>query len=91
MTPHVIDQIRQAINEQHGGPVQLVDEMTRKVYYIISKEQFETIQALYDDREFSPHELYPLISKTAEAAGWDEPLMDDYDNYDEHRHESQSR
>ena len=34
---------------------------------------------------FDPRELYPLISKTAAEAGWDDPLMDDYDRYDELR------
>ena len=30
-------------------------------------------------------EMYPLISKTAAAAGWADPTMDDYDRYDELR------
>ena len=30
-----------------------------------------------------PRELYPLIARTAAEAGWNDPLMDDYDRYDE--------
>ena len=32
------------------------------------------------DSEFDPREFYPLISKTATAAGWADPLMDVYDH-----------
>jgi hypothetical protein len=34
---------------------------------------------------FEPRELYPLITKTAAEAGWADPLMDDYNRYDEVR------
>jgi hypothetical protein len=91
MIAQVTDQIRQALEAEHGGPVRLVDEQTRRIYYIISAEQFETAQALCAEGEFNPRELYPLISKTVAAAGWEDPAMDAYDSYDEHRHEGQSR
>jgi hypothetical protein len=28
--------------------------------------------------------MYPLIAKTAAAAGWEHSAIDAYDNYDEH-------
>ena len=37
----------------------------------------------YVDEPHDPRELYPLIAHTAADAGWDDPLMDDYDRYDE--------
>jgi hypothetical protein len=79
--------MRQALEAGNGNPVRLVDEQTRRVYYVISAEQFEAVQALLQEGEFSPREMYSLISKTAAAAGWDDPAMDDYNHYDEHRHE----
>ena len=82
MSPCVTDQMRQALEAGDGSPVRLVDEQTRRVYYIISAEQFEAVQALLAEGEFSPRELYPLISRTAAAAGWDDPAMDVYDHYD---------
>ena len=39
----------------------------------------------YVDEPHDPRELYPLIARTAADAGWDDPLMDDYDRYDELR------
>jgi hypothetical protein len=64
-------------------PVPVVDEQTQRVYYLISAEQFEQIRALLPDEDLSPRELYPQIAKTAGAAGWNDPLMDVYDHYDE--------
>lgn len=87
MNPYLTDQMRQALEAGKGSPLRLVDEQTRRVYYVISAEQYEAVQALLAEGEFNPPELYPLISKTAAAAGWDDPIMDAYDRYDEHRHE----
>ena len=36
---------------------------------------------------FDPREFYPLSAKVAAATGWNDPLMDDYDRYDERHHE----
>ena len=85
MTPAITDQMRQALDAEHGQPVKIVDEKTSQVYYVISAAQFETMRALFADGEIQPREAYPLIAKTAAAAGWADPVMDAYDNYDEHR------
>lgn len=90
MDPHVTDQIRQALEAGDGSPLQLVDEQTRRVYYIISAEQLDAVEALLAEGEFTPREAYPLTAKTAAAAGWDDPAMDVYDHYDEQRPEGQS-
>lgn len=85
MTPTVTAQMRQALQAEHGRPVKLVDEQTNQVYYVISAEMFESVRALITDEEFNPREMYPLMAKVAGAAGWDDPIMDAYDNYDENR------
>jgi hypothetical protein len=77
------DELRQALESPDGEPVRLVDEQTRRVYYVISSELFEAAQALLSTEPFDPREMYPLIARTAAAAGWDDPSMDDYDRYDE--------
>ena len=76
---------RQIVEALAGQPVQVVDEHTRKVYYLISAEQFEQVRALFTEEPFDPRELYPLVAKTAAEAGWTDPRMDDYDRYDEFR------
>lgn len=85
MTPQVTNEIRQALQLHNGGPVRIVDEQTQRDYFVISAEQFQAVSALFTAEEFEPRELYPLIAKAAALAGWDDPAMDDYDNYDEHR------
>lgn len=81
------DPLRQDVLANPGVPVPIVDEQTKKVYYLISSEQFELVRALLTDEPFSPREAYPLIAKTAGEAGWNDPPMDDYDRYDELRRE----
>ena len=85
MTPVLTEQMRLALDAERGQPVKIVDDQTNRVYYVISAEQFAAVQALFADGNFEPREAYPLIAKTASAAGWDDPSMDDYDNYDEQR------
>jgi hypothetical protein len=85
MSLPLTEELRQALSAEHGGAVQIVDQQTNRVYYLIPAEQFETYRAMVDTDEFQPRDLYPLISKTAASAGWDDPRMDEYDSYDEHR------
>lgn len=77
------DEQRRALQSQPGIPVPVRDERTGRLYYIISSEQYELVKALLGDESFNPRELYPLISKTAGAAGWNDPAMDAYDHYDD--------
>jgi hypothetical protein len=75
----------QSLKSGRGDPLPVVDEATQKVYYIISEEQLAALRGIVENGDFTPGELYPLIAKTAAAAGWQSPEMDEYDNYDEHR------
>lgn len=85
MTPALSEQQRAALAAEGGAPVAVVDERTKQVYYLVPADQFEQLRALLSGDELDPRELYPLIAKTATDAGWHDPLMDAYDNYDEHR------
>ena len=76
---------RRELMANGGPPLQLVDEETGYVYYLISAEQFAVMRANPSGDEFDPRDAYPLMSKAAGAAGWDDPAMDVYDNYDEER------
>jgi hypothetical protein len=88
MILRMTDQIRLAIESQNGVPLQMVDEATQRVYYVVASEQFEALCASVDP--FTPRDLYPLIAKSAAASGWNDPIMDEYDNYDENRNKSQA-
>lgn len=81
------EQQRQELLANPAGPVPVVDEQAGKTYYLISSEQYEAVRAFLNATEFDPREAYPQIAKTAAEAGWADPLMDDYDRYDELRRE----
>ncbi len=75
----------QAADATFHEPLQVVDERTQRVYYLISAQQFEQVRSLFAQEDFQPREMYPLISKSAADAGWTDPQMDEYDRYDELR------
>ena len=81
----ISEQQRQELQAHAGAPIEVVDDREQKVYYLISADQFNRVRALFTEDDFDPREMYPLIAKTAGAAGWNNPEMDAYDHYDEHR------
>ena len=82
------DEQRQELIAGQISPVPVIDDQNHKVYYLIPSDEFEKIRALLFEQEFDAREMYPLNAKTAAQAGWDDPSMDIYDKYDEHRTES---
>ncbi len=63
-----------------------IDPSTKETYVLVRKSVYEHIKGLlYDDGEWSDDELRLLLARSAEANGWNEPAMDDYDQYDANR------
>ena len=87
MTPKINEEIRQALQQQPGKPLEVEDDQTHVKYVLIPAETFQKVQALfYDDSEFDPREAYPLLDETfGGPEGWDAPGMEAYDDYDAHR------
>ena len=72
--------------QQHGDkPMPVIDPVTHKVYVLLAGDVFERFKALLEDEPFELGEAYAAQSATAGAAGWDDPEMDVYDNYDAHK------
>ena len=64
----------------------ILDPKTQEAYILVRKTVFDRIQGLlYDDSEMTHDELRLLLARSSKENGWDEPGMDAYDNYDEHR------
>jgi hypothetical protein len=71
---------------RHGNrPVQVVDPVTCSVYFLVAGEMYERIKCLIDTEPFDITDAYAAQSAAAGAAGWDDPEMDIYDDYDAHR------
>ena len=70
----------QAINDGHVVPVAI--NQTECV--IVRKDVFDKVQQLiYDDGDLTRDEMQAILARVGKEAGWDEPEMDAYDNYDE--------
>ena len=76
---------RQAVADQPGQPVELIDDVSHARYVLIPAEQFERIKALVANDEFDVRESYAAQSDALAAAGWDDPELDIYNDYDTHR------
>ena len=86
MTPKLSNEQRQAINEQQPGePLYVIDTDTQEDWVLVPDGTYQKIRALLGDDTFDIRETYPLQEKVAGAAGWDDPAMDDYNDYAAHR------
>ena len=74
-----------ALAAQPGEPLELVDDLSHARYVLLPAEQFDRVKALLSDDEFQLRETYPAQEATLADAGWDDPELDLYNDYDAHR------
>ena len=84
MTPRLTADLDAAL-QREGSPLHVVGADAQTEYVIISSEQFERLRALFDQGALSEPEQTELLRSAGERAGWDDPEMNVYDNYDAHR------
>jgi hypothetical protein len=85
MTVSLTHEIRQALTEHPDELLELVDDASRARYVLIPAEQFDRFKALLmvDNLEIS--ESYEAQNEALARAGWDDPEMDIYNDYDGNR------
>jgi hypothetical protein len=77
---------RQRLREANGNVVRLRDPEAAREYVILPAELFERLKSLlYDDSDWTPEEQLRLLAESGKRAGWDDPDMDVYNDYDENR------
>jgi hypothetical protein len=81
MNVELSEEQRQALDAQPGQPLRVVDPRTQKAYVLIPAEVYDRIEAPLDEDDLRG--TYPAQMESALRAGWDDPAMDDYNNYDE--------
>ena len=76
--------------KQAGGNVlDVSDPDSGQRYVIVKADIYERLtQLLYDEKDLTPDEQLRLLADSGRRAGWDDPAMGAYDNYDENRQKS---
>jgi hypothetical protein len=82
MSIRLPDELRTVIVAHPGVPVELVDEQTHTAYVLLPAEQFQRMRAASEDEL---EDTYATQVESAMRAGWDDPRMDEYNEYDAHR------
>jgi hypothetical protein len=85
MTTQITDEQRHAIEQQHGGPVYVVDPTTEKSYVLLAQEVYQRVRAIVENESIDVSNLYAAQERALSAAGWDDPQLDAYNDYDAHR------
>ena len=85
----MIELTTQQRNEIHGhldDVVEVTNPETKEEFVLVRKELYERIKTLlYDDSTANHEELRLMLARSSAANGWDEPEMDEYDDYDAYR------
>lgn len=83
MSSELPPDLRDAVHRLHGKPLHLIDPDTNTSYVLIPASQYHPAQDSVRDDELS--ETDPAQVASALAAGWDDPEMSEYDDYDANR------
>jgi hypothetical protein len=82
MTANLTAEQVQALSHEPEGFLRLVDPQSNKAHVLVPADEFERIQRLLEE-DFDVRDAYAAQLRSAFRAGWDDPTMDDYDNYHE--------
>jgi hypothetical protein len=89
MTITMTPELRKAIAEAGSEPVRIVDPETNRTYLIVKSHDHPAGTPLHEaddeDEEAIVKQTYPSIDKSFGATGWDDPVMDEYNDYETRR------
>ncbi len=81
MTAKLPDELRTAVSAHPGEPLELIDEQTHVAYVLVSADEFQRLKTAAEDEL---GDTYAAQAESAMQAGWDDPRMDGYNDYDAH-------
>ena len=67
---------------QSGQPVHLLEPQSNVDCVLVPASMYERVQSLFGDSPLSREEQLALLAESGKRAGWDDPAMDVYDDYD---------
>jgi hypothetical protein len=79
ITPLTDDQLR-AVAAQTDEPIRLIDPASNRVFVLLDQAKYERMRELAEGLQAS--DTYPTSDRVF-AEGWNEPIMDDYDRYED--------
>lgn len=82
MDPVLTFEQLQAIQAKPDGPVRVVNPQSNEAYIIVRAVIYDQMQRILKD-EYQLSDTYVAQVQSAMRAGWNDPAMDDYNNYDE--------
>lgn len=82
MIPKLTSEMREALLQRPGQPVTVEDDQTHMSYVLLPWAVYQKLRFVSADESFDVSGTYAAQSVAAGAAGWDDPEMDIYDEYD---------
>ena len=77
---------RDAIERSGDVAIRVFDPESKAAYVLIRADAYERLRPSDgSDGPFSPEDAYPHTDEVFGPAGWDDPRMDAYDDYEKHR------
>ena len=80
MSLEISDDLKEAFGSA-GTPLWLVDSQSGQTYVVVRESAYAQLQSLLGD---DLAETYPAQIESTMRAGWDDPVMDEYNDYDRH-------
>jgi hypothetical protein len=74
-----------ALQDGEQNPLRVWDAAGRSCYVLVPAEAYQRLEPLFEADDFDVREFYPLADEVFGPAGWDDPKMDEYNDYDAHR------
>lgn len=85
MSPKLTDDLAQALDAQGDTPLRTLHPVTGKAVFLVKEDLYDRLKPLFESDPPSREEQQFVLREVGRRAGWDEPAMDDYDRYDDHR------
>ena len=82
MKPKLTDEQRKAVQKHNGDPILIEDAKSNRTYVLILADEYEVRSGTTPTLDIT--DTYSLQDQVAHAEGWDDPAMDDYNDYGRH-------
>lgn len=70
MTPKLIEELRDALQDNAGKPTEIEDAQTHQVYVLMTRDEFRRL--VYDDSDVTEEEMLAIAEAAfADLEGWE--------------------